>query len=156
MSKRVSPWVVGSSVMTVLVLLALLLGGDSRRADLAAQPPKDPKNAKEAGNAAGGVTVTPSRVAVVTVYPVTATVTREAEVPAGKGIVEVTISPLPSAAILSSLNAEGTEGIRVLTTRFRSRSVVQDHREDIRKLQDELLQLATAREKIEADVKAIH
>ena len=74
--------------------------------------------------------------------------------PAGKGVVELTISPLPSAAILSSLNAEGTEGIRVLTTRFRSRPVVQDNREDVAKLQDELAQLATAREKIEADVRA--
>ncbi|HYT94052.1 MAG TPA: mucoidy inhibitor MuiA family protein [Gemmataceae bacterium] len=155
MSKRFAPWFAVSSVTTVVVLVALSLCGAGRRADVAAQPPKDPKAPKEAGNPAAPVTITPSRVAAVTVYPLSAMVTREAEVPAGKGVVEVTISPLPSAAILSSLNAEGTEGIRVLTTRFRSRSVVQDNREDTRKLLEELSQLATAREKIEADVRAI-
>ena len=101
------------------------------------------------------MTVTASRVSAVTVYPLTALVTREADVPAGKGAVELTISPLPPSAILSSLNAEGGEGIRVLSTRFRSRTVVSDTREAVRKQQDELALLTTAREKIEADVKAM-
>lgn len=150
--KRFSPWLAVSGVPTVLVLLALYVSGDWRRADLAAQEPKD-KNL--VGFPDAGVNVTPSRVAAVTVYPMNAMVTREADVPAGKRLVEVTISPLPSAAILSSLNAEGTDGLRVLTTRFRSRQVVKDTREEARKLQDELVVLGTAREKTEADVKAI-
>lgn len=82
-------------------------------------------------------------------------VTREADVPAGKGAVELTINPLPAAAIVSSLNGEGSEGLRVLSTRFRSRIVTSDTREAVRKLQDELLQLTTAREKVDADVRAV-
>ena len=73
-----------------------------------------------------------SRVAAVTVYPSSALVTREVDVPAGKGIVELAVSPLPPPAIHSSLYSEGTDGIRVLTTRFRSRPILQDTREDVR------------------------
>src|SRR5262249_42793035 len=55
----------------------------------------------------------------------------------------------------SSLYTEGTDGIRVLTTRFRSRPIFEDTRADVRKLQDELKSLQLAREKIEAEIKAI-
>jgi uncharacterized protein (TIGR02231 family) len=137
-----------------VLLGALYLGGASRRADLAAQESKDPKAPKQAVKPAE-VTVTPSRVTAVTVYPLAALVTREADVPPGKGVVEMTLSPLPSAAILSSLNAEGSEGIRVLSTRFRSRTVTTDTREAARKLQEELAQLSTAREKTDGDVRAV-
>src|SRR5439155_3339834 len=41
------------------------------------------------------------------------------------------------------------------STRFRSRTVVSDTREATRKLQDELAQLTTAREKVDADVRAV-
>src|SRR5262249_9082878 len=139
---------------TTLLLFVVLLCGNGRRTDLAAQEPREQKPPKEAAPAPG-VTVTPSKVAAVTVYPLNALVTREADVPAGKGVVEITISPLPQAAIISSLNAEGSEGIHVLSTRFRSRTVVIDTREETRKLQAELTQLATAREKIEGDVRAV-
>jgi len=140
------------SVTTVLVLLGLYLGGAAPHAGLTAQEAKDPKT--PAGKPEAGVNITPSQVAAVTVYPQSAMVTREADVPPGKGIVELTISPLPSSAVISSLNAEGTEGVRVLTTRFRSRPVLQDTREDVRKLLEEIGILATAREKIEADVRS--
>ena len=124
MHKRFSPRVVAGGATTVL-LFALCLCGDWRRPDLTAQEAKDPKTSKEAGNPAATVNVTPSRVAAVTVYPSSAMVTREVDVPAGKGTVELTVSPLPPAAILSSLYTEGTDGIRVLTTRFRTRPVVK-------------------------------
>lgn len=141
MSKRSSPRIPLVGVVSVLLFALSLFG----LTELTAQD-KDPKPA---------VSVTPSRVAAVTVYPRSAMVTREADVPAGKGALEVTISPLPPAAILSSLIAEGSDGIRVLSTRFRSRTVVTDTREETRKLQDELAQLTLAREKIDADVKAV-
>jgi uncharacterized protein (TIGR02231 family) len=148
MHKRFSP---SFAVAGMSILVALFLFSAWRADSQEARDPKKP-NAQQP---AGGVTVTPSRVAAVTVYPLTALVTREAEVPAGKGTIEVTINPLPAAAILSSLNAEGSEGLRVLSTRFRSRTVISDTREDSQKLQDELARLSLAREKIEADVKAI-
>ena len=112
MKQRLSRWFVITGATTALVLAGLFLGGTWRPAGLTAQEAK--------GNPAAKVVVTPSRIAAVTVYPSSAMVTREAEVPAGKGVVEVTISPLPTQAVLSSLNTEGTEGIRVLSTRFRA------------------------------------
>src|ERR1019366_1852997 len=57
--------------------------------------------------------------------------------------------------IQSSLYSEGTDGVRVLTTRFRSRPIQQDTREDVRKVQEELAQLTLSREKLEGDIKAI-
>src|SRR5262245_61421650 len=144
MSQQLSRWLMASIVTTFCVLL---LCGVSRQDNVAAQEPK--------GKAAGDVAVTPSRVASVTVYPASAMVTREAEVAAGKGVVEITINPLPTSAVLSSLHAEAEGGLRVLSTRFRSRPVVQDHSAEIAKLKEELAGLALEREKVEGDVKAI-
>jgi uncharacterized protein (TIGR02231 family) len=125
-----------------------------------AYPPADKeapeKVAKEAPPAppAAAVKVAPSRVAAVTVYPNSALVTREVDVTDGAGTLELTVTPLPPTTVNSSLYTEGTDGIRVLTTRFRSRPVQEDTREDVRKLQDELKQLQMAREKLEAEIKA--
>jgi uncharacterized protein (TIGR02231 family) len=100
------------------------------------------------------IKIAASRVVAVTVYPNNALVTREVEVPAGTGNIEVTVSPLPPTTVNGSLYTEGTDGIRVLTTRFRTRPILEDTREDVRKLQDELKTLQLAKEKLEAEVKA--
>jgi uncharacterized protein (TIGR02231 family) len=102
-----------------------------------------------------GVKIATSRVAAVTVYPNSALVTREVDVPEGAGTLELTVTPLPPTTVNSSLYTEGTEGIRVLTTRFRSRPILEDTREDVRKIQDEIKQLQLAKEKLDAEVKAI-
>jgi uncharacterized protein (TIGR02231 family) len=138
-----------------LCSLALLLGVAAR--PLPANPPADrePTPREAAPAAPAGVKVAASRVAAVTVYPNSALVTREVEVAEGAGTFELTVTPLPPTTINSSLYTEGTEGIRVLTTRFRSRPVLEDTREDVRKLQDELKQLQLAREKLEAEMKAL-
>jgi hypothetical protein len=41
---------------------------------------------------------------------------------------ELTVTPLPAATINSSLYTEGSEGIRVLSTRARSRPIYEDAR----------------------------
>ncbi len=105
--------------------------------------------------AAADVKITPSRIATVTVYPNSALVTREVDVPAVAGRVELTVSPLPPTAASSSLYTEGSDGIRVLTTRFRSRPILEDTRADVRRLQEEIKELQVAREKIEGDVTAV-
>src|SRR5262245_57741997 len=79
-----------------------------------------------------------SRIIHVTVYPTNALVTREVDVPAGPGTLELVVTPLPPLTVNSSLYTEGTDGIRVLTTRFRSRAIKEDTREEVRKLADEL------------------
>lgn len=99
--------------------------------------------------------IAPSKVVAVTVYSNSALVTREVEVGGNAGRVELVVSPLPTTTVASSLYAEGAEGIRVLTTRYRTRPIVEDTRADVRKILDEIKTLQLAKEKIEADLLAL-
>jgi hypothetical protein len=94
-----------------------------------------------------------SKITHVTVYPNSALVTREVEVPAGAGAMEVVVSPLPEHTVNSSLYSEGSDGIRVLTTRFRMRPIKEDTREEVRKLEDELKKLRHEAQRIQADIQ---
>src|SRR5262249_22534020 len=96
-----------------------------------------------------------SRIVKVVVYPNSALVTREVQVPAGDGVTEVVVSPLPQHVVQSSLYSEGGNGTRILSTRFRTRQVLEDTREDVRKLEDELKKLHLSTQKIVAESKAI-
>jgi hypothetical protein len=96
-----------------------------------------------------------SRITHVTVYPDSALVTREVEVPGGAGVMELVISGLPEQTMSSSLYAESSEGIRVLTTRFRSRPVREDTREEVRRLEDEAKKLQQTAQKLQADIRAM-
>jgi uncharacterized protein (TIGR02231 family) len=127
-----------------------------------ARPPSDQEPAragaaKDANPAtpAAAVRLAVSRVTAVTVYPNNALVTREVDVPDGLGALELTVAPLPPTTVNGSLYTEGTEGIRVLATRLRTRPVQEDTREDVRQLQDELKSLQQTHDKLEADLKAI-
>ncbi len=111
--------------------------------------------AAEPGAAPAELKLAPSRITQVTVYPNSALVTREVEVPAGAGTLELVVSPLPPQTVNSSLYSEGSDGIRVLTTRFRTRPVKEDTREEVRKLEDEMKKLRLAAEKLQADVKVL-
>ncbi len=119
-----------------------------------APPAAKPDPASVRNQDAGGVKIAPSRITAVTVYPNSALVTREVDVPEGQGTIELVVNPLPPATLSNTLYAEGTDGIRVLTTRFRTRPILEDTREEVRTLQNDLKQLALAREKLEADCKA--
>ncbi len=77
------------------------------------------------------------------------------EVPEGKGSLELVVTPLPPQTVNSSLYSEGTDGIRVLTTRFRTRPVKEDTREEVRKLDGEVKKLQEAAQKLQADIKAV-
>jgi hypothetical protein len=93
-----------------------------------------------------------SKIVQVTVYPDAALVTREVEVPPGEGLIEVVVSPLPQHTVQSSLYSEGSDGIRVLTTRFRNRPVQEDAREEVRKLDDEIRKLSNDLSRIQAEI----
>ncbi len=149
MWKRWLPWFAVGSVTLALALAAFHLPAEPQSAS--AQEAKQGKALQPAPD----VNVAPSRVAAVTVYPLSALVTREVDVPAGAGVVELVVNPLPPATIVSSIYSEGVDGIRVLSTRYRSRPILQDTRADVLKAQEEIAALALAREKIEGDVKAI-
>src|SRR5262249_41833665 len=75
--------------------------------------------------------------------------------PAGAaGPLELVVSPLPEHTINSSLYSEGSEGIRVLTTRFRTRPVREDTREEVRKLEDQIKKLQFEQQKMQAEIAA--
>src|SRR4051812_44354119 len=82
-----------------------------------------------------------SRVIDVTVYPNNALITREVVVPEGAGNVELVVNPQPQHTVNSSLYSEGTDSIRVLTTRYRMRPIKEDTREEVRKLHAQIRQL---------------
>jgi hypothetical protein len=118
---------------------ALLLASAGRADEPAAAAPK----------------IAGSRVVAVTVYPNSALVTREVEVPEGAGIVELVVNPLPPQTVNSSLYSEGSNGLRILTTRYRMRPIKEDTREEVRKLEAQLKQLIQTQAKLQAEVQVI-
>jgi uncharacterized protein (TIGR02231 family) len=95
------------------------------------------------------------KVTAVTIYRNNALVTREVDVPDGVGLMELVVSPLPPATVGSSLYSEGTEGIRVMATRYRTRATREDVREDVRKIDAQVKDIQQANTKVQADIKAM-
>ena len=96
-----------------------------------------------------------SRVSAVTVYQGSALVTRDVQVPVGNGIVELVVTPLPAQTIANSLYSEGSDGIRVLSTRFRNRAVREDTRKAVRAKEEELKTLVADAERIKKEMEVI-
>jgi len=84
-----------------------------------------------------------SKMIAVTVYRGQALVTRDVIVPEGEGTIELVVTPMPPQTLETSLYAEGTDGLRVLSTRFRTRAVREDTRKEVR-LREELLKKLAA------------
>lgn len=99
--------------------------------------------------------ITPSRISAVTVYQGNALVTRDVDVPEGKGLVEMVVNPLPPETIDGSLFAESGDGIHVLTTRFRTRAVMEDTREAVRKLERQIKELQDKAQDMQKQVEVI-
>jgi hypothetical protein len=106
-----------------------------------------------AAAAAKAPTTAPSKVIGVTVYQGTALVTREVEVPAGQGLVEVVVSPLPPQTIDSSLYTEATDGLRILSTRYRTRAVKEDTRAEVRALQDQIKKMEAEQQRLQKELQ---
>jgi hypothetical protein len=144
MKRRLS-LLIGSLALGLAFLLMIV----SARLGGAIGPPRGAKEAEEAPR------IATSRITHVTLYPDSALVTREVEVPAGAGLMELVINPLPEATVASSLYTESSEGMRVLTTRFRTRPVKEDTREEVRKIEDEIRKLQQEARKVQSEMKAI-
>src|SRR5205807_7578252 len=129
-----------------LLTAGLAFGAGCLAVALWARPARD-----EAAKAEEPPKAAASRIAAVTVYPNSALVTREVDVPAGQGSMELVVTPLPPQVVSTSLYSESADGIRVLTTRFRSRPVKEDTREEVRKLEDEVRRLQMNAQKLQAD-----
>jgi hypothetical protein len=97
----------------------------------------------------------PSRVTHVTVYQNNALVTRQVDVPEGTGTFELVVTPLPPQTVNSSLYSEGNDGLRVLTTRYRTRPIQEDTREEVRKLEAQLKALQAEQQKLQSDIQVV-
>jgi hypothetical protein len=100
-------------------------------------------------------TTAPSKVTAVTVYQDSALVTREVQIPAGAGSMELVVSPLPPQTIDSSLYSEGGDGIRILTTRYRTRAIEEDTREEVRSREQKIKALQSDAEKLTKQIQVI-
>ncbi len=96
-----------------------------------------------------------SRVSAVTVYQGSALVTREVVVPEGKGLVELVVTPLPGETAANSLYTEGADGLRVLSTRFRTRAVREDTRAAVRAKDSEIRTLTAEAEQIGKEIQVL-
>jgi hypothetical protein len=97
----------------------------------------------------------PSRVTAVTVYQGNALVTREVDVPEGRGLTEVVVTPLPPQTVDSSLYSEGTDGVRVLSTRFRSRAVKEDTRKEVRAKEGQIRTLKQEAARLQKEIQVL-
>jgi Domain of unknown function (DUF4139)/N-terminal domain of unknown function (DUF4140) len=123
-------------------------------------PPVQPARADQTLGLAFAPADTPattasSRVSAVTVYQGNALVTREVDVPAGQGLIEIIVTPLPAQTVDSSLYAEGTDGVRVLSTRYRARAVKEDTRKEVRAKEEQIHTLKQAAERLQKEVQVI-
>jgi hypothetical protein len=115
----------------------------------------DPAAASRSAPAATSVKSAASRVAAVTVYQGNALVTREVDVPASNGLLEIIVTPLPPQTVDSSLYAEGTDGIRVLSTRYRTRAVKEDTRVEVRAKEMQIQNLKLEAERLQKEIQVI-
>jgi hypothetical protein len=97
----------------------------------------------------------PSKIVAVTLYQTTALVTREVTLPETVGLTEVVVSPLPPFALQSSLYAEGGDGIRVLSVRYRTRAIAEDTREEVRKIEALIKTHAQKLQTLQTEMKTI-
>jgi uncharacterized protein (TIGR02231 family) len=104
-------------------------------------PSTGPASGPAAVAAAAPVAAADSRVVAVTVYRTTALVTREVDARGAAGLVEVVVANLPPRTVASSLYTEGAAGVRVLSTRYRTRAVQADARDEVRAKEEQLRQL---------------
>lgn len=97
----------------------------------------------------------PSRIVQVTVYPDTALVTREVDLPTEKGYYELVVSPLPPTVVANSLYGEGNDGMRVLATRYRTRAVEMDTRKEVRELNEQEGKISLDNQRLASEAKTI-
>jgi hypothetical protein len=74
----------------------------------------------------------------VTVYRGQAMVTRSIPLAAKPGILELVVTDLPDQVVEGSLFAESAGGVEVRSVRFRTRPVIADVNDEVRKLDDQL------------------
>ena len=67
-------------------------------------------------------------------------------------MVELVVTPLPAQTVDNSLYTEGTDGLRVLSTRFRTRAVKEDTRQEVRAKDEQLKDLKADAERLQKEI----
>lgn len=98
---------------------------------------------------------TRGKIDAVTVYRGQALVTRIVDVAGPAGLNEIVVTELPQNVVPGSLFAESGEAMQVRSVLFRERAVSQDVREEVRKLDDQLQDLANQITAIERTLDTI-
>lgn len=96
-----------------------------------------------------------SRIVAVTVYSDTALITREVDVPANKGLMELEVGALPAQVVGASLYSESGEAVRVLATRFRTRQSEADVRKEVREIEEQQKKLKATGSRFASELKAL-
>jgi hypothetical protein len=121
-------------------------------------PPVEPTTAKRPQDDPAKIESVPpprpvaSRITDVTVYQGQALVTREVSVPEGDGTFELVVAPMPAQTVDGSLYTEGADGLRVLSTRFRTRAVKDDTRQEVRAKEEQLRKLRAEIQSLQKEV----
>ncbi len=123
---------------------------DAAAVQTAQTPAQDVESRAETGQ-----TLRPaaSKITNVTVYQGQALVTREVTVPEGEGTLELLVTPLPARVDGGSLHTEGADGLRVLSTRYRSRAVKDDTRQEVRTKEQLVQRLRTDNKRLSKEIK---
>src|SRR6188768_4133654 len=80
------------------------------------------------------------RATQVTLFRGQAQVTRTIPVTGAAGIAEIVVNKLPEQIVPNSLFAEGGDAVEIRAVRFRTRAVGEQPREEVRKLEREILE----------------
>ncbi len=115
-------------------------------------PANPPQDAREQPESVPPPRRAASRISGVTVYQGQALVTREVNVPEGDGTIELIVTPLPAQAVDTSLFTEGADGLRVLSTRFRTRAVKEDTRQEVRAREELLKNLQADAQRLQKEI----
>src|SRR5438270_47604 len=88
-----------------------------------------------------GETSVEGRVSQVTLYRGQALVIRTISVEGKAGSLEIVVGKLPEQVVPNSLFAEGSDAVEIRAVRFRTRAVGEQPREEVRKLDHEILEM---------------
>ena len=73
--------------------------------------------------------------------------------PEGEGTLELLVTPMPAQVEGGSLHTEGADGLRVLSTRYRSRAVRDDTRQEVRTKEQLIQKLRTDNKRLLKEIK---
>ena len=129
------------SVLMGVAILMLAPGSWSAWAALEITPLESLQEEADPAGSNHHTTQATGTITAVTVYQGQALVTREVELTQGPGLWEVVVTNLPEHVMPGSLYAEPVDGAEIRSVRYRVRPVLQDVRKEVKRLDEEIIQV---------------